>query len=275
MTTPVRFLNHPAIIQEPPAINRHLHSIGFDIGGTSIKSGIVSTQNGQLAGPLLTVPTPKVATPAAVATAICEMVKEHDLSPLAPLPNTPLGIAVPAILHNGVAQSAANISDTWIGLDVDEFMADQLGREVRTINDADAAGLAEVKFGAGQNRKGLVVVITLGTGVGSALVWDGTLIPNTEFGHLQINGQDAEVTTSAVARERNEMSWPAYSEHLNRYLSHLEFLMAPDLIIIGGGISASPEKFLPMLTLKTQVIPAQLRNTAGTVGAAIHMLPVK
>ena len=179
---------------------------------------------------------------------------------------------MPAIMQQGIARSAANISDSWIGLDVNQFMAEQLGRSISAINDADAAGLAEVEFGAGQQSKGLVVVITLGTGIGSALVMDGTLIPNTEFGHLEIDGQDAEATTSAVARERNAMGWADYARHLNRYLSHLEFLLTPELIIIGGGISASSANYFPLLKLKTKVIPAKLQNTAGTIGAATHML---
>lgn len=273
MTNPTRLLNLPSVIQPPRTIIHPTHSMGIDIGGTSIKSGIVNTENGQLAGSLTTIPTPQPATPMAVTDAIGQLLQDLERSQTAPHSNMPLGVAAPAIMQQGIARSAANICDTWIGLDVNKFMAEQLGRRVSAINDADAAGLAEANFGAGRNSKGLVVVITLGTGIGSALILDGTLIPNTEFGHLEIDGQDAEITTSAVARERNNMGWPEYARRLNRYLSRLEFLLSPDLIIVGGGISARSDDFLPLLKLKTKVIPAQLRNTAGTIGAATHMLP--
>ncbi|MFC8304339.1 polyphosphate--glucose phosphotransferase [Specibacter sp. NPDC057265] len=256
----------------PPASGWPAHSIGIDIGGTSIKGGRVNTENGQLTTALTAVPTPQPATPLAVTNAIHQLLQDLDPSQTALGSRLPLGVAAPAIMQQGIARSAANISDSWIGMDVNQFMTEQLGRPVSAINDADAAGLAEVQFGAGKLSKGLVVVITLGTGIGSALVMDGTLVPNTEFGHLEIDGQDAEVTTSAVARERNAMGWPDYARHLNRYLSHLEFLLSPELIIIGGGISARSADFLPLLKLKTKVIPAKLQNAAGTIGAATHML---
>ena len=271
MITPAPASTLPSWTQAQASKVRPTHAVGIDIGGTSIKGGVVNTYTGQLASDLASVPTPLPATPDSVAVAIDYLVQGLERTFTGPSVMQ-LGLAVPAIMQHGVARSAANTSDAWIGLDVNNFMSEHLGRGVGAINDADAAGLAEVEFGAGQHCKGVVAVITLGTGIGSALIVDGKLVPNTEFGHLEINGQDAELTTSAVARERNDMSWPDYARHLNRYLSHLEFLLSPDLFIIGGGISARSTDFLPHLNLKTRAVPAQLQNSAGTIGAATHML---
>lgn len=244
--------------------------IGIDVGGTAIKAGLVDTGLGVIIGSVLQVPTPQPAAPDAVAKAIGRLVDELSGGANAAPLTAPVGVALPAIIRSGTAWSAANIHDDWVGLNVDEFLSACLQRNVWALNDADAAGIAEILHGAGRDTGGTVLVITLGTGIGSALAVKGTLVPNTEFGHLEIDGHDAESRASAVARERDGIGWDEYSQRLQRYFSHLEFLLSPDLIIVGGGVSASSEKFLPQLDLKSPIIPAQLRNSAGVVGAAIQ-----
>ncbi|MDI3196123.1 ROK family protein [Pseudarthrobacter sp. AL07] len=247
--------------------------VGLDIGGTGIKGGLVDVSSGELLGSGLQVPTPVPATPGSIINTIAEMIRHLESSPSAPPPSTPIGVALPAIVQRGLVRSAANIDPSWIGLDVERFMSERLDRPVKAINDADAAGLAEARYGAGRGNSGTVLVITLGTGIGSALIVGQELVPNLELGHLEIDGFKAESRASAVAREREDLSWPDYSERLQRYLAHLEFLVSPDLIIVGGGISARSEDFVPRLNLRTPVVPARLRNTAGTVGAAAQMFP--
>ena len=186
-------------------------------------------------------------------------------------------MALPTIAREGVARSAANIDSTWIGLEVECFLTDRLGRPVHALNDADAAGLAEVRYGAGRGpegrpARGTVLVLLLGTGIGSALFVDGWLVPNLELGHLELADAKAETRASAVAREREHLDWPDYARRLQRYLSHLEFLLSPDLIVVGGAISARHEDFLPHLHLDTPIVPAQLSNAAGIIGAARQCL---
>jgi polyphosphate glucokinase len=181
-----------------------------------------------------------------------------------------VGIAIPSIVQHGVARSAANMDQGWIGLDAEAFLSSRLGLPVSVVNDADAAGVAEARYGAGRDKPGVVLVLTLGTGIGSALIVDGALVPNFELGHLEIGGSKAETRASAVAREREGLGWPEYAQRLQQYLAHVEFLFSPDLIIIGGGISACSNEFLPRLSLRTPVIPACLENSAGVVGAALH-----
>lgn len=237
--------------------------LGFDIGGTAIKYGVVNTQTGELATPMAQLPTP--AAPAEVAQALRTV--SAELSHLLPA-DSPVGVAFPAIVRHGVARSAANISPDWLGLDVDGYFSAALGRAVHVMNDADAAGLAEASLGAGRARDGVVLVLTLGTGIGSALVVNGALVPNFELGHLELGGCKAESKASAVARERDGLDWPAYAERLQGYLSHVEFLFSPDLIVLGGGISVRHMDFLPHINLDTPLIPALLHNTAGVIGAA-------
>lgn len=246
---------------------RSAFRLGLDIGGTAIKYGVVDTNTGLLAGPLAQVPTPE--TPDEVARAVAQIAAGVQSRETAPIPQSPVGVAFPAVLRHGVARSAANISSHWLGRDVNEFLGASLNRPVNAINDADAAGLAEAALGAGQNRDGVVLVLTLGTGIGSALVVDGTLVPNFELGHLELGGAKAESSTSAVARERDGLPWARYAARLQDYLSHVEALFSPDLIIIGGGISVRHQEFLPLLRLDTHVVPARLSNTAGVVGAAL------
>ncbi|ALV44636.1 polyphosphate glucokinase [Arthrobacter alpinus] len=251
-----------------PTTCEALH-LGIDIGGTAIKYGVVDTATGNLASPIAQLPTPNPATPDAVAGALRKLLAEVERWDAALPPDAAAGVAFPAIMRHGTAHSAANISDEWIGMDVNELLGQALGRPVNTINDADAAGLAEASRGAGRGQDGTVLVLTLGTGIGSALVVDGALVPNLELGHLEMGGEKAEARASAVARQRDGLDWTGYAARLQEYLAHVEFLFSPELVILGGGISVRHEEFLPHLSLRTPVVPAQLHNSAGVVGAAL------
>ncbi|PYI65934.1 polyphosphate glucokinase [Arthrobacter livingstonensis] len=242
--------------------------IGIDIGGTAIKYGVVDTSTGILVSPIAQQPTPQPATPTAIANTLRAVMTDIQSWETAPSPLTAAGVAFPAIIRQGTACSAANISDEWIGLNVERLLSTALQRPAKVLNDADAAGLAESSHGAGKGQRGIVLVLTLGTGIGSALVVDGNLVPNLELGHLQLNGLKAETTTSALAREKEGLSWNEYSSRLQQYLSHAEFLFSPDLIIIGGGISVRHGEFLPQIRLTTPIVPAHLHNSAGVIGAA-------
>lgn len=244
--------------------------IGVDIGGTGTKGGIVDLRTGELVGDRFRIPTPKPATPEAVAAVVKQIVDELQSRPDAPAPDSHVGIVFPAIIKDGVALSAANVDKSWINTNVDALMTETLGREVEALNDADGAGLAEAYYGAGRDKTGLVMVITLGTGIGSAMILNGQLVPNAELGHLEIDGHDAETQASAAAREREDLPWKKWAKkRLQRYFSHVEFLFSPSLFIIGGGVSKNSEKFVPYLDLKTPVEIASLRNNAGIVGAAL------
>lgn len=244
--------------------------IGIDIGGTGTKGGIVDLRTGELVGDRFRIPTPRPATPEAVATVVKQIVDELQSRPEAPAPDSHVGIVFPAIIKDGVALSAANVDKSWINTNVDALMTETLGREVEALNDADGAGLAEAYYGAGRDKTGLVMVITLGTGIGSAMILNGQLVPNAELGHLEIDGHDAESKASAAAREREDLPWKKWArKRLQRYFSHVEFLFSPSLFIIGGGVSKNSEKFVPYLDLKTPVEIASLRNNAGIVGAAL------
>lgn len=244
--------------------------IGVDIGGTGIKGGIVDVEKGKVLGDRFRIDTPKPSAPLAVAKCVAEIVAELSSRDSAPTENSPVGVTFPTIISGGVARSAANVDKSWIGTNVDELFTQELGREVEVMNDADAAGLAEARWGAGRDIDGVVLVITLGTGIGSAFIMNGVLVPNAELGHLEIDGYDAESRASAAARERDGLSWKDYGVRLQRYLSHVEFLFSPELFIIGGGISKRSEDFLPYLDLRTKIVPAKLKNNAGIVGAALH-----
>lgn len=244
--------------------------IGIDIGGTGTKGGIVDLATGRLVGERFRIPTPQPATPEAVAGVVKQIVDELQSRPEAPAPDSHVGIVFPAIIKNGVALSAANVDKSWINTNVDALMTETLGREVEALNDADGAGLAEAHYGAGKGKEGLVMVITLGTGIGSAMILNGQLVPNAELGHLEIDGFDAETKASAAAREREQLPWKKWAKkRLQRYFSHVEFLFSPSLFVIGGGVSKNSEKFLPYLELRTPVEIAALRNNAGIVGAAL------
>lgn len=260
------------ITAEIPAPNPTDLAIGIDIGGTGMKGGVVDTRTGNLVGERFRIPTPQPATPEACATVVREIVDELQGRELAPAPDSAIGIDFPAVVKNGVTLSAANVDESWIGADLEGIMSAALdGRKVYALNDADAAGLAEAIYGQGRDKPGLIAVITLGTGIGSALIINGQLVPNTELGHLEIDGHDAETQASARARETHELSWKKYGKRLRRYFTHVEMLFTPDLFIIGGGISKNPEKFLPYFEedVRTPIVMAELRNNAGIVGAAV------
>ena len=243
--------------------------IGIDVGGTWIKGAVVNVANGTLAGGVRRLPTPSGGRVLEVADTLARLVEE--LEPESPgTEGRAIGVAVPSIVQRGVARSAANMDSSWIGLDVQSFLGSRLGVPVCVVNDADAAGGAEARYGAGAAKPGVVLVLTLGTGIGSALIVDGTLVPNFELGHLEIDGGKAESQASAVVRENEGLGWVEYAGRLQRYLSHVEFLFSPDLIIIGGGISACSHEYLPRLSLRAPVVPASLENSAGVVGAALQ-----
>jgi len=238
-------------------------AVGIDIGGTGIKGALVSTKSGELRSERIKLGTPEGGEPEAIAEVVREIAAAVDDKP-----ERSLGICFPAVVKHGITQSAANVSDRWIGLDADELFSNTLNRHVHVINDADAAGVAEVKFGAGRKRSGLTVMTTLGTGIGSALFYNGVLIPNAELGHLEIEGVDYETRASFAAMERDQLSFEEWAERLQLYYSTLEKLLTPDLFIVGGGVSKSHEQFLPLLKLKTEIVAAALQNSAGIIGAA-------
>ena len=238
-------------------------AVGIDIGGTGIKGALVSTKTGELRSERIKLGTPEGGEPEAIAEVVREIAAAVDDKP-----ERALGICFPAVVKHGITQSAANVSGSWIGLDADELFSNTLNRHVHVINDADAAGVAEVKFGAGRKRSGLTVMTTLGTGIGSALFYNGVLIPNAELGHLEIDGVDYETRASFAAMERDSLSFEEWAERLQIYYSTLEKLFTPDLFIVGGGVSKSHEQFLPLLKLKTEIVPAALQNSAGIIGAA-------
>ena len=238
-------------------------AFGIDIGGSGIKGAPVDLATGEFAGERVRIPTPQPATPDAVARTVAEVVDSFDLDKA-----LPIGVTFPAVIRHGVAQSAANVDDSWIGTDVEATIGAATGRRVLAVNDADAAGYAEVAYGAAKDVPGVVLVVTLGTGIGSALVVDGTLVPNTELGHLEIDGHDAESRASDAARDREDLSFEKWAKRLQRYFTVVEDLFWPDLIVVGGGVSKKHDQFLPQLDLRTPIVPAALRNAAGIVGAA-------
>ena len=236
--------------------------IGVDIGGTGIKAGIVDSRRGVLVGDRVRVLTPQPADTASVVAATAELVAGFGADA------GPVGIGLPAVIKTGHVEMAANLDESWIGAEAGELFSAAIGRPCVMLNDADAAGVAEVRYGAGKGVKGVVLLLTLGTGIGSALFVDGVLVPNLEFGHIEIRGKDAETRASAGARERRGLSWKKWAPLLDEYLDTIERLVWPDLIILGGGISKKPEKFVPYLTTRAPIVPAKLQNEAGIVGAA-------
>jgi len=238
--------------------------LGIDIGGTGVKGAPVDLATGELVADRLKIKTPKPATPEAVADVVEEIAGKFSGS----LGESPIGIAIPAVCQRGVARSAANIDPSWVDTDVDALFTERLGRPVHVVNDADAAGVAEARYGVARDVPGLVILTTLGTGIGSAFLLDGKLMPNSELGHLEIDGHDAEHRAAQSAKERENLSYAQWAERLQRYYSHVESIFWPDLFVVGGGISKSSDKFLPLLDLRTPIVPAKLRNQAGIVGAA-------
>lgn len=240
--------------------------LGIDIGGSGIKGAPVDLLAGDFATERHKIDTPKKSTPPKVGAIVKEIVDSFadDVA------DGPVGITIPAVVTHGVTRTAANIDQKWIGFEAEKMFADLLQRPVVVMNDADAAGLAEVYYGAAKGHPGLVLMTTLGTGIGTALVNDGVLIPNSELGHIEIDGKDAETQTSAGVKEKLRLSFEEWIPRLDRYYQTVEALLWPDLIVVGGGISRKADKFLPHLNLTTPVVPAQLRNRAGIIGAAIQ-----
>jgi polyphosphate glucokinase len=238
-------------------------AIGIDIGGTGIKGAVVNTKKGSLIGERIRFDTPEGATPEQVIATVAEMLQQIDVDK-----DTPVGICFPAIVKDGVTLSAANVSDQWLGLKAEKLFAKTLDRKVVLINDADAAGVAEIKYGAGQERKGLVLMVTLGTGIGTALFMNGKLIPNSELGHLEIDGVDYETMAAYSAKEREDLSFADWAKRLTKYFNQVDRLLSPDLIIVGGGISKQHEEFLPLIETKIKLVPAESKNNAGIIGAA-------
>ena len=236
--------------------------LGIDVGGSGIKGAIVDTETGAFTSDRLRIDTPQPAKPAPVAEVVAAIAAQFKW-------RSAIGCTFPAVVQHGVAKTAANVDNEWIGTDARHLFESRTGNPVVVLNDADAAGIAEMKFGAGQGQAGLVVILTLGTGVGSSLFIDGRLVPNTEFGHLVIRGKAAELRTSDRARQAKGYGWNRWASFLSEHLQYLEFLISPDLFIIGGGVSKKSSKFLPLVDCKTNIVPAQLRNRAGIVGAAL------
>ncbi len=239
-------------------------AVGIDVGGTGIKAAVVDTKKGELVSDRVRVETPEGGEPEDIAKTCRDILVQLGVSNK----NHPVGICFPAVVKHGYTQSAANVSKRWIGLNADELFDKTLNRHTHVINDADAAGLAEIKFGAGKGSHGLTIMTTLGTGIGTALFYNGVLIPNAELGHLEIEGVDYETRAAYSAMEREELSFEAWAQRLQKYYSTLERLLVPDLFIVGGGISKNHEKFLPLLDLKTKIVPATTKNSAGIIGAA-------
>lgn len=240
-----------------------MHILGIDVGGTGIKVAVVETTTGELLSERIRIETPRPATPEAIAKTLTTVLNQHQWS-------GPVGIGFPAAIQRGIARTAANIDQSFIGLPVAEYFSEQTGRKVCVANDADVAGLAEMRFGAGKNHRGVVLIITIGTGLGTALFTDGQLLPNTELGHVYLdNGVEAERYASEAVRINQNLKWKEWGEHFNHYLTTMESLLWPDLIVLGGGVSKKLHKFSPLITTKAPVVAASFLNQAGIVGAAL------
>lgn len=236
--------------------------LGVDIGGSGIKGALVDIKKGDLATDRHRISTPQPSKPHAVAEVVTEIARHFNWK-------GPIGCTFPAIVKRGVTYSAANVDDSWIGTDGENLLREKTGCPVLLINDADAAGIAEMEFGAGRWQKGVVIVLTFGTGIGSAIFSNGVLVPNTEFGHMEIRGKDAEHRASDKARQDQDLSWKKWAKSVNEFLGRMEALFSPDLFIVGGGASKKHHKYLHYLDTQAEVVPAQLLNEAGIVGAAM------
>jgi polyphosphate glucokinase len=244
-------------------------AVGIDIGGTGIKGALVDLATGTLVTDRHKTPTPEGGKPKDIIATVVDMLAEfEDLAP-----TTPVGVCFPAVVRGGRTLSAANVSDDWIGLDAERRFEDALGRDIHFVNDADAAGVAESRYGAGREEDGLVIMTTLGTGIGTAFIHDGVLVPNVELGHLEIDGIDWETVASNGAREREALDWATWAGRLQRFYVQLERYFSPELFIVGGGVSKHHEEFLPLLDLDTPILPAALRNNSGIMGAAALAAP--
>jgi polyphosphate glucokinase len=238
------------------------HPIGIDFGGSGIKAAPVDLSAGDFAEDRQRIPTPQPSTPEAVAEVMAELVGHF------PDATGPVGVTIPGVVRSGVVRSAANIDKSWLGTDADALLTERLGRDVHVFNDADAAGVAELRYGAAKGRSGLVVLTTLGTGIGSALLYNGVLVPNSELGHLEIDGHVAETRAAASIKTGEDLSWEEWAGRLTTYYRTLEKLFSPDLFVVGGGVSKDAPDFLHLVDIETEIIPATLRNRAGIIGAA-------
>jgi polyphosphate glucokinase len=240
-----------------------MHALGIDIGGSGIKAAPVDVATGKLLADRQKFDTPRPALPDAVADVVKKLTAAFDWS-------GPVGITFPGVVTDGVTRTAANMDPAWLGLDAASMLGRATGGQVRMLNDADAAGLAEMRFGAGVGEHGTVLMLTFGTGIGSALFTRGVLVPNTEFGHVEIRGEDAEKRASERAKELHDMSWGKWAGRVDEYLRHIEAVLSPDLFIVGGGVSKQSDKWVPRLTgIRARIVPAALLNDAGIVGAAM------
>jgi polyphosphate glucokinase len=240
-----------------------MQALGIDIGGTGIKGAPVDLATGQLVTDRKKIATPRPATPEAVKEVVKELAQSFGWTGV-------VGATFPGVVVNGTIRTAANVDKSWIGTDAASLFGKAIGADVAVLNDADAAGIAEMTFGAGVGVKGTVLMLTFGTGVGSALFVDGVLVPNTEFGHIEIRGKDAEKRASERGKTDHGWGWKDWTERVSEYLQHIEALLSPGLIIVGGGISKESEKWVPLLTgVQAKIVPAALHNDAGIVGAAM------
>lgn len=243
-------------------VKKPAKGFGIDIGGTGMKAAPVDLSDGSLAADRFRIDTPKPATPKALAKVVKKLVAHHDWS-------GPVGVCMPSVVTNGVVRSAANIDKSWIDIDADELFTEAVGEPVAVLNDADAAGVAEMTWGSGRDRAGVVICLTFGTGIGSGLFVDGRLVPNTELGHLELDGPDVEKRAAASARDREKLSWEEWGDRVDRYLKHVVMLFSPELIILGGGASKKPEKWVHRLDPGCDLAIAQMANNAGIAGAAL------
>ena len=244
-------------------------ALGIDIGGTGIKGALVDTESGELLTDRIKLPTPEGGAPDDIVKTVIQLIKDLGGAEK----SVPVGLCFPAVVRNGRTMSAANVSKKWIGLEAEKLFEKALGRDIHFINDADAAGYAEVRYGAAKGVKGLVILTTLGTGIGSALLYDEVLIPNSELGHLELGCHDAGSRAAYSAKERDDLDWEHWAKRLQKYYDHLEALFSPDLFIVGGGVSKEYKDFLPLLKLETPIVPAVHRNNAGILGAAALAVP--
>ena len=236
--------------------------LGIDIGGSGIKGAPVDIQKGELTSDRYRIRTPQPSIPNDVGDVVARVARHFDWQ-------GPIGCTFPAVIKNGVAYSAANVDNSWIGTNGQKLIQEKTGCPVLLLNDADAAGIAEMTFGAGQGHNGVVIILTLGTGIGSAIFVNGVLVPNTEFGHMEIRGKDAEDRASDRIRKQEELSWKKWAIRVNEFLGRMEVLFSPDLFIIGGGISKKHQNYLHWLNTQAEIVPAQLLNEAGIIGAAM------
>ena len=241
------------------------HPLGIDVGGSGIKGAPVDLGKGEFAQKRLRIDTPEVSTPEAVCDVIAQVVDHFDEV----RSDSPIGVTIPGVVQHGVVKTAANIDKSWIGCEIEKLLEDRLQHDVVVVNDADAAGVGELHFGAAKGHDGLVILTTLGTGIGTAIFNRGVLVPNSELGHLEIDGVDAETVAASSAKTREGLTYEQWAERLQKYYRRLEDLLWPDLIVVGGGVSKDADQYLPLLDLRTEIIPAKLKNKAGIIGAAV------